>query len=139
MNALAERLDESILTPYVLAIAKGTSKLEGTTKADAVLVTDTGFAVVFEAKVLSDVSTRISYDIMRNQLARTIDVLLNPNAKLRGGLERREPEKSCVVLLTPEIFRANPSTRLYGWLMRESAATQVFLARTSRTARTLTG
>ena len=115
-EALGKRLNKSILTPYILAIAEGTSKLEGTTKADAVLVTDTGFAVVFEAKVLSDLGTRISYDIMRNQLARTVDVLLDPNENLLGLLERREPKKSCVVLLTPEIFKTNPSTRLYGWL-----------------------
>jgi hypothetical protein len=35
-----------------------------------------GVAVIFEAKVLSDVSTHVTFDVARNQLARTIDVML---------------------------------------------------------------
>jgi hypothetical protein len=35
-----------------------------------------GVAVIFEAKVLSDVSTHVRFDLTRNQLARTIDVML---------------------------------------------------------------
>ncbi len=39
-----------------------------------------GVAVLFEAKVLSDISCRIEYDATRNQIARTIDVMLECNA-----------------------------------------------------------
>jgi hypothetical protein len=43
----------------------------------------TGVAVIFEAKVLSDVSTHITFDVARNQLARTIDVMLEANPQLQ--------------------------------------------------------
>jgi hypothetical protein len=40
------------------------------------LAHDTGVAIIFEAKVLSDVSTHVTFDVARNQPARTIDVML---------------------------------------------------------------
>lgn len=118
---LAEHLEERILTPTLLRKTQLAGKnAEGSTRADAVLVApDTGFAVVFEAKVLSDVSTSVQHDVMRNQLSRYIDVLLDrhPNLDLET-LAKRRPERTCLVLLTPEIFRDNPTSRLYGWLMQ---------------------
>ena len=49
---------------------------------------DSGAVIVFEAKVISDVSTSVTFDIARNQLARTIDVMLEDNQD-RPGLDRR--------------------------------------------------
>jgi hypothetical protein len=92
-------------------------RLEGATKADALLVCDTGFSVLFEAKVLSDVSTMVSYDPTRNQLARCIDVALEkPSERADSRLQLRNPDMTCVVLLTPEVFKNDQTTRLYGWL-----------------------
>lgn len=67
--------------------------------------------------MLSDVDTKISYDVMRNQIARNIDVMLEPNPGLLGGLEKRKPEYSCLVLVTPHVFKRHPHSRLYGFLM----------------------
>jgi len=41
-----------------------------------------GFAVIVEAKVLSDISYGVVYDTMRNQIARNIDVMLDTNNSL---------------------------------------------------------
>lgn len=73
---------------------------------DAMLLApETGTTVAFGVKALS------------NQLARTIDVLLERNERLNEHLVRRRPDRSHVVLLTPEIFRGEASkSRLYGWL-----------------------
>src|SRR5439155_22645099 len=71
---------------------------------------------LFEAKVLSDISGRIEFDVLRNQLARNIDVMLEQNARLQDPLRRRRPERSCLVLVTPDVFRSHPRSRLYGWL-----------------------
>lgn len=105
--------------PYLLEAAEASGRHEGSTKVDAMLLApETGTAVAFEAKVLSDVSTQITYDPTRNQLARTIDVLLEKNVRLNEHLVRRRPDRSHVVLLTPEIFRGEArESRLYGWLM----------------------
>jgi hypothetical protein len=73
--------------------------------------------VVFEAKVISDISADVQFDVLRNQIARTIDVMLDPNPHLQPPLSKRHPERTCFVLLTPEIFRKNPESRLYGWLL----------------------
>lgn len=115
---LARHVDERVLTRAAREAAAG-SRLEGPTKVDAVLVADTGFTVLFEAKVLSDVSTSISYDVLRNQLARTIDVALERPRHADPDLSRRDRDKTCVVLLTPEIFKSNPSSRLYGHLYHD--------------------
>jgi hypothetical protein len=91
--------------------------------ADAVLLARrTGVAVILEAKVLSDVSTDITFDLARNQLARTIDVMLEPPGR-RVPLSERGPEQTFLVLVTPEIVRGGKAenaisrSRLYGWLM----------------------
>ena len=91
--------------------------LEGATNVDAVLLNeDTGLAVLFEAKVLSDISSHTSYDAARNQLARNVDVMLEANDTLADPLCRRRVESSFLVLVTPEMFRApaSRSSRLYG-------------------------
>ena len=122
---LEEHLDERVLIPYVReaasrAAAKG-ARLEGTTKADAMLLApSTGVAVIFEAKVLSDVSTHITFDVARNQLARNIDVMLEPGSG-KSPLNQRQPKLTSLVLITPDLFRRRAaglrSSRLYGWLM----------------------
>jgi hypothetical protein len=115
---LADHRDERVLLPWLRALAADKTKLEGATKADAMLIApDTGFAVVFEAKVLSDASTQVGYDVLRNQIARNIDVLLDRTPDLDGTLAARDPDRSFFVLLTPQLFRENPEGRLYGWLM----------------------
>ena len=117
---LSEHLPQRSLIPHTLerALAGGITSLEGTTKADAMLIApDTGFAVVFEAKVLSDASSHILHDGTRNQIARNLDVLMDENPQLLGGLAERDPRRSCFVMVTPELFREEPESRLYGWLM----------------------
>jgi hypothetical protein len=121
---LAAHLDQRALVPWLRETAKrGKRRLEGATKADAMLIApDTGFAVVFEAKVLSDTSVQVGYDALRNQIARNIDVLLDPNPRLQAPLAARRPDRSCLVLVTPEVFKQHPESRLYGWLMKSYQA-----------------
>ena len=78
-----------------------------------------GFAVIIEAKVLSDISYEITYDTMRNQIARNIDVMLEENKGLCPPLNKREPEKTLFLLITPKLFKDNPSSRLYGYKLNE--------------------
>lgn len=116
---LAEHLDERVLIPYVrqAAARRLSQRLEGATKVDAMLLApSTGLAVLFEAKVLSDVSGGIEFDVLRNQLVRNVDVMLEENPGLQEPLPRRRPERSCLVLVTPEVFRIHRHGRLYGWL-----------------------
>ena len=82
-----------------------------------------GVAVIFEAKVLSDISTHVTFDPARNQLARSIDVMLEANPTLPAPVSRRKPERTFLVLLTPALMQpgrtgdALSKSRLYGWLM----------------------
>jgi len=127
---LREHLRERHLIPYVLQSDNGSKNLEGPTNVDALLLNaSNGFAVVIEAKVLSDVSCQITYDVQRNQIARNIDVMLEENASLCYPLNRRYPSKTLFLLVTPEIFKRNPSSRLYGFLMREYRKDPLALAR----------
>ncbi|BCJ51875.1 hypothetical protein Asp14428_33500 [Actinoplanes sp. NBRC 14428] len=122
---LQSHLRERVLVPYLheAAIRAG-SRVEGATKLDAMLVAqETGVAVAFEAKVLSDASCSITNDVLRNQIARIIDTLLDKNHDLMPPLSRRNPQYSYCVLVTPEIFRHESEDdflggRLYSWLMR---------------------
>ena len=121
---LVDRLPQRVLVHYVLESATRTAAagraLEGATKVDAVLIAPkTGFAVLFEAKVLADAACSVGFDVLRNQIARNIDVMLEPNPNLRAPLTQRRPDRTCFVLITPEIFRDHPESRLYGWLMRD--------------------
>ena len=87
------------------------------------LAPTTGVAVIFEAKVLSDISTHVMFDLARNQLARRIDVMLEVNSALAAPLSLRKPERTFLVLLTPALTQpgragdAISKSRLYGWLM----------------------
>ncbi len=71
---LRHHLGERTLIPYVSEAATvAGARLEGATKVDAMLLAPrTDVAIVFEAMVLSDVSTSVTFDASRNQLARTI-------------------------------------------------------------------
>jgi hypothetical protein len=114
---LAHNIEQRSLVPWIRAKNVGTRQ-EGATKVDAMLIAPkTGFAVVFEAKVLSDASSHTERDALRNQIARNIDVLLEANPKLQPPLSGRRPDRTHFVLLTPEVFKNDPTSRLYGWLM----------------------
>jgi len=100
---------------YVLNSAEGKKNLEGPTNVDSILLNSkNGFAVIIEAKVLSDISYEITYDTMRNQIARNIDVMLEESKELCPPLDR-DPEKTLFLLITPKLFKDNPSSRLYGY------------------------
>jgi len=100
--------------------AEDKKTLEGPTNADAVLINaDNGFTVIIGAKVLSDISHQITYDTTRNQIARNIDVMLERNPARCPPLNRRDPDRTLFLLLTPRIFKDNPSTRLYGYKLNE--------------------
>jgi hypothetical protein len=121
---LRDHLDERMPIPHLNQQAHGAgARLEGATKADAMLLAPgTGVAVIFEAKVLSDISTHVRFDLARNQLARLIDVMLDANPKLRDPLAHREPARTCLILLTPALLHPGTAgnaaaSRLYGWLM----------------------
>jgi len=108
------------IIPFILASAHGKKKLEGSTQVDALIVNpDNGFNVLIEAKVLSDISISITYDVVRNQITRNIDVMLEKNGKLCDTLKKRDPNKSLFLLLTPKLFKDNPTSRLYGYKIRE--------------------
>ena len=118
---IRENLQARHLVPYVFDAA-GVSgrRLEGATHVDAILVNPVnGFALLMEAKVLSDISPTVSFDCLRNQLARNIDVMLDRQEPLPAPLSLRDPDRSLFALLTPAMFRAQPHSRLYGWLLEE--------------------
>jgi len=105
------------LVPYIVDAGKGRTAYEGPTRVDAVFVNRrTGLCVMFEAKVLSDISCDVTFDPFRNQLARNIDVMLD---KGEGGFLTPDPSKRLLVLLTPKVFQDKPSTRYYGLLFHE--------------------
>ncbi|HXL88381.1 MAG TPA: hypothetical protein VN969_05260 [Streptosporangiaceae bacterium] len=122
---LRDHLGERVPIPYLRKQAEAPgARLEGATKADAMLLAPaTGVAVIFEAKVLSDISTHVTFDLARNQLARSIDVMLEANPALPAPLSLRQPERTFLVLLTPALTQPGQAgdmiskSRLYGWLM----------------------
>lgn len=117
---LSSNLIKRQFIPYVLDSTDAKVNLEGPTNVDAMLLNSkNGFAVVIEAKVLSDISYEITYDTMRNQIARNIDVMLEKNNKLCHPLDKRDPEKTLFLLITPKLFKDNPSSRLYGYKFNE--------------------
>lgn len=108
------------LIPYVLESAHDKRNLEGSTNVDAMLIKPPlGFAVIVEAKVLSDISYDVTYDVMRNQIARDIDMMLEKNDSLCEALNSREPDRTLFLLLTPRMFKNHPSSRLYGYKFNE--------------------
>ena len=113
-------IQEHQIIPFILASAHGKETLEGSTQVDALIVNPTnGFSVLIESKVLSDVSIAVTYDVVRNQIVRNIDVMLEKNGKLCDTLKKRDPNKSLFLLLTPKLFKDNPTSRLYGYKIRE--------------------
>lgn len=110
--------------PYIVESDNGRKNLEGPTNVDALIINKTnGFAVLIEAKVLSDISYQITYDVMRNQIARNVDVMLEANPNLCPPLNERDPDKSLFLLLTPRLFKENPLSRLYGYKFNEYKST----------------
>jgi hypothetical protein len=72
--------------PYVERARKRNTegKLEGATSVDAVIVNvDNGFALLLEAKVLSAISLDVSFDAFRNQIARSLDGMLEDGQELK--------------------------------------------------------
>ena len=129
---LSLNLSDRQLIPYIRNAAerKGPRTLEGATHFDAVMVNrSNGFALLIEAKVLSDIAPYVSFDNFRNQLARCIDVMLEPYPHLPAALGARKPERSLFALLTPDVFRRQPKSRLYGWLLQEYRSEPKALAR----------
>ncbi len=117
---LSEHLaDRHPLGPQVALGQQRGMSLEGRTQLDALLLNPaTGFALHLEAKVLSDLDPKTTFDGLRNQLARNLDCMVAPSP-VEGVLAARRPERSFFALLTPELFRRHWQSRLYGHLLRE--------------------
>jgi hypothetical protein len=110
---LRSHVDERSPIPYVREAADRARQLEGATHVDALLLApETHVGVLFEAKVISDCSSTVTFDVLRNQIARNVDVMLDAQPRLHAPLSSRDPDRSAFVLLTPELFRSNPSSRL---------------------------
>lgn len=117
---LRNNITNNHFIPYVLDSDNGRKNLEGPTNADAVIINEqNGFAVVIEAKVLSDISYQITYDLLRNQISRNIDVMLEKNDDLCPPLNHRDPNKTLFLLVTPQLFKQNLESRLYGYKMND--------------------
>ena len=127
---LVENYNKRQFIPYILDCAHDKKILEGPLKADAVFINkDNGFAVLIEAKVLSDISCQITFDSTRNQIARYIDVMIEKNEKLCPPLNSRKPERSLFLLISPKIFKNYPSSRFYGFKFNEYKNSPGSLAR----------
>jgi hypothetical protein len=117
---LPENVANRNIVRYVVDAGTGKKGLEGTSQADAVVINeDNHFGIVFEAKVTADASCEISFDAMRNQIARMIDVMLEwpRKANTVPALSKRNPDRSLFVLLTPRVFKEHWQSRFYGFLM----------------------
>ncbi len=128
---LREHRTERHLIPYVLhaGARAGRARLEGSTQVDALFVNlDNGFALLIEAKALSDISLGIVFDMQRNQIARNLDVMLEDGYG-HPWLAARRAERSLFALLTPRRFQELPHSRLYGFLYEEYRTQPLALAR----------
>ena len=115
-----DKIQKHQTIPFIIASAHDKKILEGSTQVDALILNpDNGFNILIEAKVLSDISIGVTYDVVRNQIARNIDVMLEKNERLCNPLKKRDPYKSLFLLLTPKLFKDNPTSRLYGYKIRE--------------------
>lgn len=118
---LRDNVTNQNFIPYILDQSKNKqgdyrSNLEGATNVDAIVINSgNGFSIFIEAKVLSDISYQVSYDSTRNQIIRNIDVMMSPNPELEEPLCNRIPDNTLFLLLTPKMYRDNPTTRLYGY------------------------
>jgi len=129
---LEENLSERQLIPYVIDAAEGKAPraLEASTHVDALFLNvENGFALLVEAKVTSDISPSNSFDDRRNQITRLVDVMLERGERATGILRRRRPDRSLFALLTPDDFKLNPKSRLYGWIMNDYQTEPSALAR----------
>lgn len=133
LDWLADHLEQRNIIPFVLDAARRPSRrpLEGNTSVDAVLLNPTnGFAVLLEAQVLADCLSDVPYDSLRNQLTRTIDVMLELEALDESSvLSRRRPERSLFCMLTPQLFRDHPESRHYAALLIDYMGSSGTLAR----------
>lgn len=128
---LRDHRGEQHIIPYTLRAGDRRSRrpLEGPTKVDALLVNlDNGFALLLEAKVMSDLSDTVSFDAFRNQLARNVDAMLE-NGGGHPWLAARRADRSLFALLTPRCFQQRPHSRLYGFLYEEYTQRPAALAR----------
>ena len=115
-----DKIQEHQIIPFIIASAHDKKILEGSTQVDALILNpDNGFNILIEAKVLSDISISVTYDVVRNQIARNIDAMIEKKKKLRDPLKKRDPKKSLFLLITPRLFKDNPTSRLYGYNIRE--------------------
>jgi hypothetical protein len=97
---------------------------------DAIIVNiDNGFALLVEAKVLSDISTVVAFDLFRNQLVRNVDVMLEDWDGQNFPLSCRNAGRSVLALLSPAWFREHWTARLYGRLFHEYRDSPTALAR----------
>ncbi|MCB9173173.1 MAG: hypothetical protein H6589_01040 [Flavobacteriales bacterium] len=125
LDWLKENVTIQNFIPYIIEKTRNIkgdfrSDLEGATNVDALIINSTnGFAIIIEAKVLSDISYQVSYDSIRNQIIRNIDVMLGENKNLATPLNKRIPDKSLFLLLTPKLYKDNPRARLYGYAFRD--------------------
>jgi len=125
LDWLRKNVTSQNFIPYIIEKTRNSkgdfrSDLEGATNVDALIINSTnGFAIIIEAKVLSDISYQVSYDSMRNQIIRNIDVMLSQNENLATPLNKRIPDYSLFLLLTPKLYKDNPRTRLYGYTFQD--------------------
>lgn len=88
-------------------------KRSGTDSGIQYKIEDNGWVCFIEAKLFSDCSNDTSYDPLRNQITRVIENLLCfQNNKVL-------PDKTYFSLLTPRIFKNNPTSKLYGYKYQE--------------------
>lgn len=136
LDWISKNINTKQFVPYVIEKARHNTKantfrsnLEGPTNVDALLINpENGFAVFFEAKVLSDISYQTSYDSIRNQLIRNIDVMLSNNQNLHFPLNKRIAENTLFALLTPRIYKDNYKARLYGYKFMDYKKTPSLIA-----------
>ncbi len=112
--------EERMIIPYIRDAAWQKVKLEGPTHVDALLINeDNGFAAQIEGKLLSDLDPKVTYDVLRNQFARNIDVMLEWNLDRAVPLSKRNPNRTVFLLITPEVIKQNPHSRFYGYKYEE--------------------
>ena len=109
---LEENSEKCQIIPYVLEAKHRMNHREIHSTIDAVLYNpDINFAALIEAKLLADLSVDTINDVCRNQMARNIDVMLESD----DGKLNRIPERTVIMLVTPEITKMDPTSRLYGY------------------------
>lgn len=116
-------LEGQPLTPYrniegnsYIDMALGSVELRAGTQSGIAYSAEAGSDVCFvEAKYLSDLSTKTEHSLLRNQMDRVIENLLNFES---NGVY---PKKVVFTILTPKIYKENPGARLYSYKFDEYA------------------